>query len=154
MKCLGDVDIEEHLRESSTQANYVCTASIDEFAKCLSEHFKIGCLSCLVAAIDFSLMADETADLAERAQLPIFIHYVDADDHKVKEKFFGHVEVIGNKSAEALFNEVCDVLKENQIDIRQMRFNDFKRDQHYEQRNQWIAKKVLPLSSTHKVCEL
>ena len=125
LRNLGDVDIEEHLRESSTRATYVSTTSTDEFMKCLSDHLEEGFLSRLAAASDFSLMADENTDIADRAQLSIFIRYVDSDDHQVKEEFLGLVEVVGSKGAEALCNKICEVLTEKQIDIKQMRFNGF-----------------------------
>lgn len=42
-------------------------------------------------------MAGETTDIADRAELSIFIRYDDANDHKVKEESLGLVEVIGSK---------------------------------------------------------
>ena len=94
LKRLGDDDIEKHLFESSTRATYVSTSSTDEFIKCLSDHLEEGFLSRLAAATDFSLMADETTDIADRAQLSIFIRYIDADDHTVKEEYLGLTEVV------------------------------------------------------------
>ena len=41
-------------------------------------------------------MADETTDMADRAELSIFIWYVDSDNHKVKEEFLAFVEVVGS----------------------------------------------------------
>ena len=70
-------------------------------------------------------MADETTDIADRAQLSIFIRYIDADDHTVKEEYLGLTEVVGSKGAEALLEKICDFLKEKGIDINQMRFNGF-----------------------------
>ena len=37
IKVLGDEDLSAHLRESSTRATYVSTASTDEFITCLSD---------------------------------------------------------------------------------------------------------------------
>lgn len=39
-------------------------------------------------------MADETTDITDRAQLSIFIRYIDADDHTVKEEYLGLTEVV------------------------------------------------------------
>ena len=111
LKRFSDVDIEEHLRESGTRTTYVSTASTDEFGKCLNKHLEEGFLSRIVAATNFRLTADKTTDIADRAQLSIFIRYIDAGYHKVKEKFLGLVEVIGSKGAETLFNKLRDVLK-------------------------------------------
>ena len=85
MKHFSDADIAEHLRGSGTRPTYVSTASTYEFAKCLSEHLEEGFLSHIVAATNLCLMADKTTDIADRAQLSIFICYTDADDDKVKK---------------------------------------------------------------------
>ena len=122
---LGDVDITDHLRESSKRATYLSTTSTDEFLKCLSDHLEEDFLSSLAAASEFSLMADETTDIADRAQLSIFIRYVDAHSNLINEKFIGIVEVIGSKGAEALCDKICEVLQEKGIDKQLMRFNGF-----------------------------
>ena len=70
-------------------------------------------------------MADETTDIADRAQLSIFIRYVDAHSNLINEKFIGIVEVIGSKGAEALCDKICEVLQEKGIDKQLMRFNGF-----------------------------
>ena len=124
LKDLGDEDIANHLRESR-RATYVSTTSTDEFLKCLSDHLEEEFLSRLAAASDFSLMADETTDVADRAELSIFIRYVDADTHQISEKFLGLVEVVGSKGASALCDKICEVLLEKGIDMQQMRFNGF-----------------------------
>ena len=70
-------------------------------------------------------MASETTDMADRAELSIFIRYVDSDSNEVKEEFLGLVEVVGSKGAEALFKLICEVLQDKGVDINQMRFNGF-----------------------------
>ena len=82
-------------------------------------------LSHLISACYFSLMASETTDMADRAELSIFIRYVDSDSNEVKEEFLGLVEVVGSKGAEALFKLICEVLQDKGVDINQMRFNGF-----------------------------
>ena len=72
----------------------------------------------LLAACDFSLMTDETTDISDRAELAIFVRYVDSDNHQVTEEFLGLVEVYGSKGAEALFNLISEVLKSKGIDIK------------------------------------
>ena len=70
-------------------------------------------------------MADETTDMAERAELSIFIRYIDSDSHKVKEEFLGAAEVVGSKGKEALFKLIFEVLQNKEVDINQMQFNGF-----------------------------
>ena len=86
-----------HLQESSTRATYVLTVSTDEFITCLSDFLEEGFINRLTAACEFSLLAYETTDIADRAELAIFIHYVE-----FKEEFLGIVEVVGSKGAEVL----------------------------------------------------
>ena len=110
IKNLGDEDLSAHLRDSSTHATYVSTASTDEFITYLSDFLEEGFINRLTAACEFSLLADETTDIAGRAKLAIFICYVDSDCHQVKEEFLGVVEVVGSKGAKALCQIICEVL--------------------------------------------
>ena len=125
IKDLGDEDLSAHLRESSTCATYVSTASTDEFITCLSDFLEQGFINRLTAAREFSLLADETTDITGRAKLAIFICYVDSDCHQVKEEFLGVVEVVGSTEAEALCQIICEVLREKGVDINQLRLNGF-----------------------------
>ena len=103
----------------------ILTAHSIHSIQCLSDHLEGDFLSRLIPACDFSLMANETTDMADRAELSIFIRYVDSDSHEVKEEFLGLVEVVGSKGAEALFKLICEVLQDKGVDINQMRFNGF-----------------------------
>ena len=47
---LGDQDINDHLRESSSRATYVSTTSTDEFLRCLSDHLEGDFLCRLISA--------------------------------------------------------------------------------------------------------
>ena len=114
-----------HLRGSSARATYVLTASTDEFIRCLSDFLEQGFINRLTAAREFSLLADETTDIAGRAELAIFIRYVDSDCHQVKQEFLGVVEVVGSTGAEALCQIICKVLREKGVDINQLRLNGF-----------------------------
>ena len=82
-------------------------------------------LSRLISACDFSLMANETTNTADRVEFSIFMRYVDSDSHEVKEDFLGLVEVVGSKRVEALFKLICEVLQDKEVEINQMRFNGF-----------------------------
>ena len=83
---------------------------------CLSDYLKEGFKNRLLAASDFSQMTDETTDISDRAELAIFVRYVNLDSHQITEVIL--VEVCGSKSTEALFNLIWDVLKRKGIDIK------------------------------------
>ena len=83
---LGDEDINIHLREASTRATYTSVRSVDSFIKALSDHLETVFLTRLTNAVDFSLLADETTNMADRAELSIFTRYIN-NGNKVKEEF-------------------------------------------------------------------
>ena len=75
LKDLGDQDINDHLRESSSRATYVSTTLTDEFLRCLSDHLEGDFLSRLISACDFSLMANKTTDMADSRTLNFYSIY-------------------------------------------------------------------------------
>ena len=77
----------------------------------------------IIAVADYSLLADETTDVADRAVLSIFIRYVNSNTHKVKEGYLGLVETIGSKGAGDLCQDICDVLHLKDIVIKQLCFH-------------------------------
>ena len=113
---LPDEDIEKHFQEVSSRATHAFKKSADGFIKCLSDYLKEGFKNRLLAASDFSLMTDETTDTSDRAELAIFVRYVNLDSHQITEEFLGLVKVYESKGTEALFNLICDVLKCKGID--------------------------------------
>ena len=68
-------------------------------------------------------MTDETPNISDRAELSIFVRYVDSDTHKTNEEFLSRVEIIGSKGVEVLYILICEVLANKVIEINQMRFN-------------------------------
>ena len=88
---LPDEDIEKHFQEVSSRATHAFKKSADGFIKCLSDYLKEGFKNRLLAASDFSLMTDETTDTSDRAELAIFVHYVNLDSHQITEEFLGLV---------------------------------------------------------------
>ena len=53
------------------------TVTVDEFLKLINNHLKQELLNDIVSAGNFSFLADETTDMADRAVLLVYIHYVD-----------------------------------------------------------------------------
>ena len=41
---LGDIDIQEDLHQSSSQATYISKTSLDEYLTCISDHLEDGLL--------------------------------------------------------------------------------------------------------------
>lgn len=66
---------------------------MDSFIKCLSSFFENGLLNHLTNAADFSILDDETTEMADCAVLSIFVCYVN-EHHEVVEEFLGLTEVV------------------------------------------------------------
>ena len=86
---------------------YISTTSLDVFLKCLSNHLKNGFLDHLTVSSEFSLMADETTNIADWAELAIFVHYVDSDRHSITEKFVSLLDI----------EKICEIFKEKEVDV-------------------------------------
>ena len=95
-------------------------ATIDEFP---SEQLENERLIRIISTNDFSLLVDETINMAEKAVLSIFIRYVDSDSYKVKEEYL--VEVVGSKCTDEFCKKICEVLLDKGIDIKQLRFHGY-----------------------------
>lgn len=102
LKDLGDEGLSAHLLQSSICATYVSTTSTDEFLTCLSIFLEEGFISKITGVLGFSLLSDETTDIADREELAMLICYVDSDCHQVEEGFLVLVKVVASKGAEVL----------------------------------------------------
>ena len=123
MTDLGDIDIQEHLHQSSSQATYISKASADEYLTCISDYLDDGLLSHLITAIDFSILADETTDVSDRVELVTFVRYADSDSNDVKEEFLGLVQIKGNKDAAQICEKISEVFRDKGIELSNMRFS-------------------------------
>ena len=107
---LGDQEIKKHLNKSSLGSHYMSTViTVDEFLKLIKDYLEQELLSGIISAGNFSLLADETTDMADRAVLLVYIRYVDPVNNQVKEVYLGLVEIQDNKGAEALCQKICKV---------------------------------------------
>ena len=66
---LGDQEIKKYLNESSSRSHYMPTVTIDQFVKLINDHSEKELLSDIISAGNFSLLADETTDMVDRAVL-------------------------------------------------------------------------------------
>ena len=81
------------MQQVSARASYISTTSTDEFLKYLSNCLENGFLDRLTVASEFSLMVDETMDIADQAKFAIFACY-DSDKHSVTEEFLGLTDIV------------------------------------------------------------
>ena len=95
---------------------------MDSSIKCLCSFFENELLNYLTNAVNFSILADEIADIAEGAVLSSFVQYVD-EHHKIVEPFLELTEVVRSKGVEQLRDIIKEVLNAKDIDISQLRFH-------------------------------
>ena len=99
------------------------TVTVDEFLKLINDHLEKELLSDIISGGNFSLQVDKTTDMADRAVLSVYIHYVDPVNNQFKEVYLGLVEMRHSKGAEALCQKICEVLCAKGLDIKQLIFH-------------------------------
>ena len=67
----------------------------------------------LTSASEFSLMADNTTNIANWAQLAIFFNYVNSDMHSLMEMFLGLTDFVGTKHDKVFCKKICKVRDTN-----------------------------------------
>ena len=99
------------------------TVTVGEFLKLIKDHLEQELLNDIISAGNFSLVADETTDMADRSVLSTYICYVDPVNNQVKEVYLGLAEIPDSKGAEALCQKICEVLCAKDLDIKQLIFH-------------------------------
>ena len=115
---LADQEIKKYLNESSSRSHYMPTVTVDQFVKLINDHSEKELLSDIISAGNFSLLADETTDMVDRAVLWVYICYVDPVNNQVKEVLLGISEIQYSKGSEALCQKICKVLCAKGLDIK------------------------------------
>ena len=66
------MQISADLKDCSSHVTYTSVASVDYFRKCLDEMLDKETCSRIIAAGDYSLLAEKTTGMADRAVLSVF----------------------------------------------------------------------------------
>ena len=77
----------------------------------------------LIAAGDFTILADESTDKADSLQMSIFVRFVDAFDNKPVEKFLGIVRLTTSRKAVDLHEIIIKHLVSKNLDSSCIRFS-------------------------------
>ena len=123
---LGDVDIQEHLDQSSSHATYISKTAVDEYLTFSSDYLKDGLLSHLITTSDCSMLTDEITDISHRAEVATFVRYIDSDSCNVKEEFLGLVQIRGNKSTAQLNKKITKIFCEKGIVLGNIQFSSLE----------------------------
>ena len=96
---LEDLDLSAHILSAPKNAPYCTTNSVEEFLKLIGEFLHDQNVTDLQLSGDFTLLADESTDEADRSQAFVFARYVDVSSTLLVEKFLGKVKLSTSKRA-------------------------------------------------------
>ena len=123
VKDLGDADLEKHFRDMGKNATYLSTTSVDEFVRIISDFIEKKFLSNVLSSEDFALLSDESTDEAGRAQMSVFVRYMDISTNSPKEEFVCIRKLGTSKASEALMKELEQMFEEKHIAKENIRFS-------------------------------
>ena len=86
-----DLKLKEHLKNSSEKATSISKTTQNELIECCKDEILNQILSEAQSAVTFSIMFDETTDLAKKSQLTLIIRYV--YKRKIYEQFVEFIDV-------------------------------------------------------------
>ena len=76
----------------------------------------------VLAAGEFSVLADESKDEGDRSQVAVFIRFVNVTSHKLQERFLGVVKLAKSKKAEDFHDIIMKLLEAKGLDSSLIRF--------------------------------
>ena len=123
LKDIGDPDIVYHLNNAPKNAKYTSTTIVEQIIKIISDDLEDKTLVDLAASVEFTLLADESTDEADRSQLAIFARYIDPSTYAPIESYLGVVKLSTSKTADALFLMIENFLQQKHLDIEKMMFS-------------------------------
>ena len=123
VKDLGDANLEKHFRDMGKNATYLSTTSVDEFVCIISDFIEKKFLSNVLLSEDFALLTDESTDEAGRAQMSVFVQYMDMSTNSPKEEFLCICKLGTSKASEALMKELEQMFEEKHIAKENIRFS-------------------------------
>ena len=89
-------DIFQHINNAPKNSTYIFTFSAEKFLKAVGDFLSDQIITDLIAAGDFTILADESTDEADRSQMSIFVRFVDASEKKC-ERFLVIVKLATSK---------------------------------------------------------
>ena len=100
---IGDLDIIRHVAKAPKNATYLSHYMVEEYTKIISDYLEENTIRNLDTSVDFTLLADESTDEADRSQLAVFVRYIDTSDNLAKEEYLGITKLGKSKTASAIF---------------------------------------------------
>ena len=120
---IGVEDIKLHIENTPQNAIYTSTTSAEQFLKAIGDYLNEQLVTDVLAAREFSVLADESTDEGDCSQMAVFIRFVNLISHKVQERFLGVVKLAKPKKAEDLHDIIMKLLEAKGLDSSLIRFS-------------------------------
>ena len=120
---IGVEDIKLHTENAPQNAIYTSTTSAKQFLKVIGDYLNEQLVTDVLAAGEFSVLADESTNEGDRSQMAVFIRFVNVTSHKVQERFLGVVKLAKSKKAEDLHDIIMKLLEAKGLDSSLIRFS-------------------------------
>ena len=115
----GDSDLESWLEKAPKNANYTSNMVVQEYILALSKWLEDPLLASLKGSSMFTLMADESTDIATVEEISICARWV-TQDGNVEEHYLGLVD-LKSCDAETISNTLITFMEKKGIDAKKMR---------------------------------
>ena len=96
---LGVDNISQHINNAPKNSTYISTFSAEQFLKAVGDFLSDQIITDLIAAGDFTILADKSVHEADLSQMLIFVRFVDTFENKPVERFLGVVKLTTSKKA-------------------------------------------------------
>ena len=119
----GDTDLQIHFQVMAKNASYMSKFTVDEIVKLISDKIEPNFLRDLLTANDFSILSDESFEEAGRAQLAVFVRFIDPSSNEATEQYVCIRKLGTSKTAETLMGELEEIFIDKNIDKTLIRFS-------------------------------
>ena len=119
---IGVEDIKLHIENAPQNAIYTSITSAEQFLKAVGNYLNEQLVTDVLAAGEFSVLADESTGEGDRSQMAAFIRFVNVTSNKVQERFLGVVKLAKSKKAEDL-HDIMKLLEAKALDSSLIRFS-------------------------------
>lgn len=140
----GDKDLEKHIRSCGKNSSYVSKTIQNELIQCCGELITQNIVSKVKHAKYFTLMADETTDIATKEQLSICIRYYDEKTFEICEDFIKFVDVV-DLTGEGLCKTLLQELENLDLDITNCRGQAFDGGSNMSGKYQGVQARLLKI---------
>lgn len=118
---MGDSVLKAHCDNTLSKTSYLSSQSVTQMVQCISDFHERELLSQMKDK-EFSLLADESTDIANRSQLCVMARFGNSDDdNHIATNFLGFVNLTKG-TAEAIMEAIKSFLQAKDIDFAKIRF--------------------------------